>query len=84
MLCLSYDAASRHILFVFVLCRWQKGKRLDLLHEDHFEQYGKNFSTHFTSIAKKTGSNVFFRNAKIPTRAECHDRFQEVDLFEGC
>ena len=46
---------------------------MDIMRTEHVEKYGEKFASHQKSIAKKTGSNVFFAAAKIPTRDELVD-----------
>ncbi len=41
--------------------------------EDHSSKHGVKWASHQASIAAKTGNNVFFVGAKIPTRKECDD-----------
>ena len=52
--------------------RFSKSARMDDS-EAHVENYGPQFGTHQSGIASKTGNNVFFAGAKIPTRRECDD-----------
>ena len=52
---------------------WNKSNRLDLMREEHVQKYGEKFGTHISGIAAKTGNNVFFAGAQIPTRKECDD-----------
>lgn len=43
------------------------------MREEHVQKYGEKFGTHISGIAAKTGNNVFFAGAQIPTRKECDD-----------
>ena len=52
---------------------WNKSARLNLDTEAHSSKHGNKWSSHQAGIAAKTGNNVFFVGAKIPTRNECDD-----------
>lgn len=53
--------------------RISKEYRMDPLSKDHIANYGERWGTHHTDVASKTGNNVFFAGAKIPTRQQCDD-----------
>jgi len=63
--------------------RWNKGMRMNPEPSSHVESYGSKWGTHQKGIAAKTGSNVFFSGAKIPTRDQLVDTSSQARLFQG-